>query len=114
MSELTNILAETIAERAPWTADPVLNLRTGVTFTAEIDGSPDAMVVMTELGEDARNMILLHVTKDTEAYAINAGDLVQFTLFGALTKCRIVKRRDSGGQPQTNFWAQQLTAKDAN
>jgi hypothetical protein len=112
MSELHQLLADTVAERSPWTSDPVQNLRTGKTFAAEIDGSPDALVVMSELGEDARNVILLHVTDDTQAYAIHAGDLVTFTLFGMLVKAKILKRRDSGGQVQTNFWAMQLTKKD--
>ena len=113
MSEITDIAADTVAERASWTTDPVKNLRTGKWFTAEIDGSPDALILATEFGEDARNMILLHVTHDLQAYAILDGDLVQFTLFGAVVKCRIVKRRDSGASPQTDFWAQQVSNKDA-
>jgi hypothetical protein len=112
MSELHQLLADTVAARAAWTSDPVQNLRTGNTFTAEIDGAPDAMAVMSELGEDARNIILLHVTDNNDAYGINQGDLVQFTLFGVLVKCKILKRRDSGAQVQTDFWAMQLTNKD--
>ena len=112
MSEITNILAQVIDDRAPWTTDPVTNLTTGKVFTAEIDGSPDPLIVATELGEDARNVVILHVSDDAAAYAISKGDRVQFTLFGETVVCQVLKRRDSVGQPQTDFWAQQLTAKD--
>jgi len=113
MSEASNIIAESIVERAPWTTDPVKNLTTGQTFTAEIDGSPDAILIATELGEDARNVILLHVTSDAEAALINKNDQVQFTLFGSLAICTILKRRDSAAQPQTDFWAmQKVPGKD--
>ena len=112
MSELTDIVADVVAERAAWTTDAVKNLRTGLVFTAEIDGSPDALTMASELGEDYRNAILLHVNADTEAAGIKLNDEVQFTLFGAVVTCQILKRRDSGAQLQTDFWCQQLTSKD--
>jgi hypothetical protein len=112
MSELHNMALAVINERAAWTADPVLHLRTGTTITAEIDGSPDALTVATELGEDYRNVILLHVTNDAEAALLNPQDLVQFRLFGNVTTCKVLKRRDSGGQAQTDFWVQQSALSD--
>jgi hypothetical protein len=115
MSELSKIAEDVVTERASWTSDPVLHLATGRTITAEIDGSPDAIVLaQMELGEDYRNVCLLHVTNDTEAAILNQGDLVTFTLFGSLSRWKILKRRDSGAQLQTDFWAQQLTPKDTN
>jgi hypothetical protein len=113
MGEQHQIAADLVADRASATTDPVKNTRTGAVFMAEIDGSPDALVVATELGEDARNVILLHVTDDTQAYAINAGDIVQFTLFGVTARARILKRRDNAANVQTDFWAMQLTNKDS-
>jgi hypothetical protein len=89
-----------------------LNLRTGVRFTAEIDGSPDALTIATELGEDYRNVILLHVTSDSEADGINVLDKVRFSLFGRTATAQIVKRRDSAANPQNDFWAVELSAKD--
>ena len=113
MSEITDITLAVVQERAPWTSDPCKNLRTGKLFTAEIDGSPDALLLLTELGEDYRNCCILHVLNDTEAAEIQMGDEVQFTLFGTLSTWKVLKRRDSSAQVQANFWCQQLTDKDS-
>lgn len=113
MGEQHTIAENLVGDRASATTDPVTNLRDGSVFTAEIDGAPDAIVVATELGEDARNVILLHVTSDKEAYALCDGDKVRFTLFGAAVTCKLLKRRDSGATVQTDFWAMQLTPKDS-
>lgn len=112
MSELTNITAEIVEERAAWTTDPVINLRTGATFHAEIDGSPDAVLVMSELGEDAREVVLLHVYSDIEAAGILKNDSVRFTLFGLTTTHVIIKRRNDSSSPFNDFWARQKTDKD--
>lgn len=112
MGEQHQIAADLVADRASATTDPVRNLRTGMIFWAEIDGAPDPILLATELGEDARNVILLHVNSDVEAAQINMNDECTFTLFGALVRCQILKRRDSGAQAQTDFWAMQLTPKD--
>jgi hypothetical protein len=113
MGEQHQLAADFVADRAGYTTDPVKNLRTGVVFTAEIDGSPAPEIVLTELGEDYRNVVLLHVTDDTEAARINAQDRVQFTLFGKLSTAQIIKRRDNPASPQNDFWAMQLTEKDS-
>jgi len=113
VSELSDIAADTIAERAPWTTDPIRNLRTGAMFLAEIDGSPEVILLaQTELGDDYRNVILLHVNSDADANNLNRGDKIQFQLFGATINGQVIKRRDSGAQVQTDFWVQQLTPKD--
>jgi len=112
MSEILDTIAASVAERIAYTGDPVRHLRLNQTFTAEIDGSPDALTVASELGEDYRNVILLHVTDDNQAATINQGELVQFRLFGRLIKAKILKRRDNGANVQTDFWAMQLTGKD--
>jgi len=113
MSESHDMMADIVADRASATTDPVKNLRTGVIFTAEIDGSPSPEIVLTELGEDYRNVVLLHVTDDGEAAGINPLDKVQFTLFGKLSTAQIIKRRDNPANVQNDFWAMQLTSKDA-
>jgi hypothetical protein len=114
MSEVHDNIADIIDDRATATTDPVINLRTGATFHAEIDGNPDPMLVITELGEDAREVTLLHVTSDAEAAGINAQDLVQFRLFGAVTVNRVLKRVDSPAGPQADFWCQKVVdGKDA-
>jgi len=113
MGEQHQNAADFVADRAAFTTDLVTNLRTGINFHAEIDGSPDALLVATELGEDYRNMILLHVNDDTTAAGIRSQDRVSFTLFGRAVTAQIVKRRDNGANAQTEFWAMQLTGKDS-
>jgi hypothetical protein len=114
MSEVHDNIADIVEDRAPATTDPVFNLRTGATLRAEIDGNPDPVLVMTELGEDAREVTLLHVTNSTEAAGINAQDLVQFKLFGAVTTNRVLKRRNNPANPQAEFWCQKVVdGKDA-
>lgn len=113
MSEAHDILADVVADRAPGTTDQVLNLRTNIPFTAELDGTPDALVVMTELGEDVREVVLIYVTDRNQAAAQNLNDQVQFKLFGALETYQIIKRRDSA-TPQVQFWARKvINGKDA-
>ena len=102
-----------MADRAAFTTDPVTNLRTGLSFLAEIDGSPDAVLVATELGEDYRNMILLHVNDDVSAAGIRSQDRVSFTLFKRAITAQILKRRDNGANAQAEFWAMQITGKDS-
>ena len=113
MGEQHQLASDLVADRASATTDPVRNLRDGSVFTAEIDGAPDALTIVTELGEDYRNVILLHVNDHTEAANINQGDEVSFRLHGSLVKCKILKRRDGGAQVQTDFWAMQLTDQDS-
>lgn len=113
MGEQHQNAADFVADRAAFTTDLVTNLRTGLGFRAEIDGSPDALVVATELGEDYRNMILLHVNDDLQAAGIQAQDRVAFVLFGRNVTAQILKRRDNGANAQTEFWAMQLTGKDS-
>jgi hypothetical protein len=108
MSEIHDIIGEVVAGRAPWTSDPVRNLRTGAWFTAEIDGSPDAVLVMTELGEDAREIVMLNVTSDEQAAGIQSQDRVEFTLFGKKSQVQIIKRRQNPATVQAQFWAQYI------
>lgn len=113
MGEQHDNAAQFVQDRAGYTTDPVKNLRSGLTFTAEIDGAPDSLLIASEIGQDYRNVIILHVTDDTEAAGINQGDKVTFTLFGVLSTAQIIKRRDNPAGPQNDFWAMQLTGKDA-
>ena len=112
MSELSIINTQTINDRATWTCDPIKNLRTGEIFAAEIDGNPDSVLVMNELGEDARNVILIHVNDCNAACKIVKGDFIQFRLYGVLATARVQKRRDSAAQMQTDFWCIQKSDKD--
>jgi hypothetical protein len=107
MSEAHDILFDVVLDRASFTTDPVKNLRTGLVFTAEIE-PVDPLLAQTELGEDAREVVILHVTDDVEAGYIRSQDLVQFQLFGSMVKYKIVKRRNNAANVQTDFWAMQV------
>jgi hypothetical protein len=113
MSEVHDNLADIISDRASGTTDPVSNLTANTTFTAEIDGNPDPVLVLTELGPDAREVTLLHVTSSAEAAGISEGDIVQLKLFGVTTKNQVLRRRNNPANPQVEFWCQKVTSKDS-
>jgi len=116
MSEAHDTIADIVDDRASATTDPVFNVTSGATFTAEIETNIDAVIVMTELerlGEDAREMVLLHVRNAVDAAGINVEDVVRFKLLGVQAEHRIIKRRDNSGTPFTSFWASRKRKKDA-
>ena len=105
-------MVQSVDDRAASTTDPVKNLTTGKMFTAEIEGPIDPFVVQSELGEDIREAVKLNVRNNAQAGAINRGDFVQFALFGAVTKHKIVKRVADAASPFTTFWAVKWTSAD--
>lgn len=111
MSEFHDTIADIVSDRASHTTDPVRNLRTGLTFHAELE-AVDPLLVQSELGEDAREVVALHVSDDAEASLVNVNDFVQFKLFGVTVKYRVIKRRANAANPQTTFWTMQFSDKD--
>lgn len=111
MSELHESMQELASDRASYSADPVRNLRTGANILAEIE-PVDPILAQAELGEDAREVVCLHVDDDTQADGLRVNDQVQFRLFGRTVKYRIVKRRNNAANVFTDFWATQITTKD--
>ncbi len=110
MSEMHAGLAEIVEDRASFTTDRVKNLRTGLQFTAEIE-PVDPIIAQAELGEDVREVVVLHVTSDFEAAEILTQDRVTLSLFGKRPETyKIVKRRDNAANVQTDFWAVQVAA----
>ena len=114
MSEAHDIMADVVDDRASYTTDAVTHLRTGQPIIAEIDGTPDAVTVATELGDDYRNVVLLHVNDDSQAALLRSQDRVSFTLFGRQATAVIIRRRDNPANVQTDFWAQVLAAGKDN
>lgn len=112
MSELHDDLKQLVADRKSSNADPVRNLRTGESFTAEIE-PVEPIIAQTELGEDAREVVILHISNFTEAAAQRLQDLVEFTLHGRLVAYRLVKRRDNAANPMVDFWAMQKADVDS-
>ena len=107
MSEAHEIYADIVDDRESYTSDPVVNLRTGVVFRAEIE-PVDSLLAQAELGEDAREVVCLHIRNDVSAEALRSQDRVQFTLFGETVIYKIVKRRNNAAGPLTDFWAIQI------
>lgn len=113
MSETLDTLREIVLDRASSTTDPVQNLRTGLWLTAEIE-PVDPILAQTEFGEDAREMVILHVSDFIQAAGVNAQDQMQFRLLGRLVTYKVVKRRDNAANTQVDFWAMQVVGgKDA-
>lgn len=108
MSEFSDIIGDVVDDRATGTTDPIVNLRTGATFVAEIEGNVDPAAIAYELGEDVREVVILHVRNAADAAGINHGDRVQFALFGQTAIHRVVKRRQNPGNPFTEFWAKKI------
>ena len=108
MSEALEILRDIVDDRAPGTTDPVINLRTGLTFRAEIEPLSDLDLV-TELGRDSRASHYFHV--GDRAADIAAGDKV--TALNAMFQILVGPAPDNAANPLRRFLAMQLTGKDA-
>ena len=103
MSELSENLDAIVADRAPATSDPVLNLTTGATFTAEIEGNLDPFTIAEAFAADPRAKVRLHVLDDSQAAAISLGDFVRFKIYGVSAKGEVVSRTMDPASPQTKF-----------
>ncbi len=114
MSVLHDILNDVVADRAALTADPVLNLTTGLSFTAEIEGNLDPFSLPAHLELDKRAKVRLHVLDDGEAAGISLTDVVRFKLYGKSATFIIVDRMADPASPQTKFIAcQKVDGKDS-
>ena len=103
MSELSDNLNNIVIDRAPATTDPVLNLTTGLTFTAEIEGNLDPFTIPEQWGSDPRPKVRLHVTDDGQAAGISETDLVRFSIYGNSAVGIVVHRIIDPASPQTKF-----------
>ncbi len=111
MNELRAALADVVAERIAFTSDPCVNLRTGLTFLAEIE-PVDPLIVATELGEDPREVVIVHVTDTQDAAGINDQDQIQMNLGQGNVVYQVVKRRNNAANLQVDFWCRQVTNLD--
>ncbi len=110
MSEFHDIIADVVDDRAQFSTDAVVNLRTNETFRAEIETDPD-IALDTELGADNREAVVLHVRDAVAAAAINPQDRIQFTLFGQEVTFRITRRTNNPASPFVSFTAVKVTAE---
>jgi hypothetical protein len=109
VSELHDIIGSTVDDRASVTTDPIVNLRTGATFYAEIESNPD-ISLDAELGKDLREQVVLHVRSTAEADGIRAQDKVTFTLFGQFVTFQIVERANNPANPFVEFRARKVVS----
>ncbi len=109
MSEFHDIIADVVDDRAQFSTDAVVNLRTEETFIAEVEANPEA-VLDTELGEDLREVVVLHVRNRTSAANINQEDNVRLTLFGQEVTLRITRRMDNPANPFVEFKAVKIVS----
>ena len=113
MSELYDSLSDVVQDRAASTADPILNLTTGVTFTAEIETNLDPLTLPEGIANDPRDKVRLNISSDAEALALNKGDFIRVTLCGIATRMQIVDGYRSPTGIQSQFIAVQKVAKDS-
>jgi hypothetical protein len=109
MSEIYDSLSNVVAERQAFTADAVLNLRTGGKFTAEIETNLDPFTLPEAIASDPREKIRLHVTDDPQ---LNQGDLVQVYFGGKKTKFKVVGGYFSNASITSKFIAIEIIGKD--
>jgi hypothetical protein len=102
MSETSEVLSDIVADRQSFTGDQVKNLRTGKTFTAEIEEIQE-IDLNTELGRDARETVLVLISDRTTAADQSLNDQLQFTRYGQTWKCKILRREDNPAKPQVEF-----------
>jgi len=107
MSSLRDVLSDVIADRQSFTGDQLVNLRTGKTFTAEVEEIQD-IELNTELGRDAREAVLIHVQDIGAAADQNMGDRLLLTLSGVQSILQIVRRKDNPGSVQTEFGCKKI------
>lgn len=102
MSESRDTLADVVSERQAFTGDRVTNLRTGKEFTAEIEPIED-IELNTELGRDAREVFLLHVSDREAADALPHKNRVSFSFRGQDFIGEVVRRKDNPANLQVEF-----------
>lgn len=112
MSELRDAVRDVIADRESGTAELCRNLNNGRTFQGEFEEIQD-MELNTDLGRDAREQALLHVSDRARAMEIVAQQQVAVMLFGQWAKFTVTRRKDNPGDPQVEFGLVKLTEKDS-
>jgi hypothetical protein len=108
MSELRDIVTDSIADRESVFGDAMVNVRTTRNFMAEIQPIAD-MELNATLGRDPREAVTFHVRDLVAAAEIQLGDLI--TAIGSTFK--ILRRSNNPVSAQVEFGAMKMTNKDA-
>ena len=112
MSDFRETIRDVVVDRESGTAELCRNLRTNATFSAEIEEIQDTEL-NTELGRDARESVLMHVSDRTVAAAIVSQQHVAILLYGAWAEFTVVRRQDNPAKPQVEFGLMKRTEKDS-
>ncbi len=102
MSELREVLNDVVTERQCFTGDSVKNLRTGLSFIAEIEEIQDIELI-TQLDSDAREAVIVHVQDRVAAGEQRRGDQITISLFGQVSKFKIARISDNPVKHQAEF-----------
>ena len=98
---------------AGFVEDAIENLSTGKKFSATIETNLDPFTIPSEIADDPREKIRLHVSADSAAAALKKGDEIQIKFSGLLTVFKIVVGYRSKAGIQSKFIAiEKLTGKD--
>jgi predicted trehalose synthase len=112
MSEFRDVLQHIVSDREPGTVELCRNLKTGAAFTAEVEEIQDTEL-NTELGRDAREGVLMHVSDREVAAAILAQQSVAIFLYGEWVTFKVLRRKNNPANPQVEFGLMKLTEKDS-
>lgn len=93
--------------------DTIVDLTTGATFVAEIEGNLDPFTLPEEFMRDPREKVRLHVTDQGQAACLTKGDKIQFNLYGKTVTFELVDGHADRSQPQSKFLAIQIEPKDS-
>lgn len=108
MSELRDILSDSIDERLAYTGEVFTHVRTGRTFIAEYQEAEN-IELLSELGRDPREAATMHVQDRVAAAWILVGDRVQCVFYGVLNTFEVTKKRtDNPGSSQVEFGLRKL------
>jgi hypothetical protein len=102
MNELRELLRDTVRDRMSITGDTVTSLRTGRTFSAEVESVAN-LELNTELGRDPRESVLLHVADRVESSLLKVNDKVKLIIFGEEVTLRVCRRDDNPANAQVEF-----------
>lgn len=112
MSETRNVVRDTVTDRLYATADQIVNLSSGRTFSAEIEEVQDIELI-TELGRDAREKIILHVLDRAAASDLKLGMKVGFAMDGVNCVFQILSSKDNPGGVMTDFECARIADGDS-
>ena len=109
MSEIRDIIADSVEERLTYTGETVTHLRTGKRFVAEYQEIPD-ITLNEALGRDPRESATLHVSDDTAIAILNAGDVIAINFYGTVSKFQLLqgKRTNNPGSSQVEYGLMKL------